>query len=79
MNKILLPFIILLFSATIATGQTTQKKMSPIQKDQAAKADVYITNLKKKISDSTQFVIKDTASIAIRQERRCWFKNKKSS
>lgn len=79
MNRIVLPFAMLLFSATIVTGQTAQKKMSPLQREQAAKADVYITNLKKKISDSTQFVMKDTATIAIKQERKCWFKNKKSS
>lgn len=79
MNKIFLPIIFLLFSATMASGQTTQKKMSPLQREQAAKADVYITNLKKKISDSAQFVMKDTATIAIKQERKCWFRNKKSS
>ncbi len=79
MNKIFLPIIFLLFFATMASGQATQKKMSPLQREQAAKADVYITNLKKKISDSTQFVMKDTATIAIKQERKCWFRNKKSS
>ena len=79
MNKIFLPVIVLLFSAIMASGQTTQKEMGPTQKEQAAKADAYITNLKRKISDSTQFVIKDTATIAIKQERKCRFKNKKSS
>ena len=78
MNKILLPIIFLLFSAAMANAQTTEKRMSPMQKEQAAKADVYIANLKKKISDSTQFVIKDSATIAIKQEKNCRFKKKKS-
>ncbi|SFQ43555.1 hypothetical protein [Parafilimonas terrae] len=78
MNKILLSIIFLLFSAVMANAQTTEKRMSPMQKEQAAKADVYIANLKKKISDSTQFVIKDSATIAIKQEKNCRFKKKKS-
>jgi hypothetical protein len=79
MNKAVLPFAIFLFSAVIATAQTSQKSMAPLQKEQAAKADVYIINSKKKISDSLQFVIKDSATVATQPGKRYLFRNKKSS
>lgn len=79
MNKAVLPFAIFLFSAVIATAQTSQKSMTPLQKELAAKADVYIVNSKKKISDSLQFVIKDSATVATKPGKRYLFRNKKSS
>jgi hypothetical protein len=50
-NKI--PFVALMMcSASMATAQHDKNKMSDAQKAQAAKADVYVINSKKKIIDS---------------------------
>ena len=78
-NKSLL-IILFILSASIAMAQNATRTMSDTQKAQAAKADVYIINSKKKITDSFTTTFKDTA-IATKKLKKhsCLKRNKKSS
>jgi len=66
-------------SAVIAQNDTTHK-MSDTQKAQAAKADAYIINSKKKIKDSFTTTFKDTTAATQKSKNKsCLKRNKKSS
>jgi len=78
-NKILLP-VLMMFSVTILNAQSTDNKMSDVQKTQAANADVYIVNSNKKITDSFNTTAKDTTAVTKKTKKKFWCKrNKKSS
>jgi len=66
-----------ILSATITIAQNNKSRMTDSQKAQAAKADVYIINSKKKITDSLT-TKKDTTAIAPKK-KNCVKPNKKSS
>jgi hypothetical protein len=77
-NKILLVVLLIIFSENMAIAQNDKNKMSNTQKTQAAKADVYIINSKKKITDSLT-TNKDTTA-AVKTKKKSHVKgNKKSS
>ena len=66
-------------SVVLAQNDTTHK-MSDTQKAQAAKADVYIINSKKKITDSFTTTFKDTTAVTKKLKKKsCLKRNKKSS
>lgn len=67
---------VFMFLSGVVLAQSNKPKMSDAQKAQAAKADVYIVNFKKKIKDSTT-TRRDTT--AIRSKRNNTKPNKKSS
>lgn len=72
----------LLTLATAASkAQTSDNKMSDTQKEQAAKADVFIVNSKKKVIDSFTVAGKDSATTTKKSKNRscCSKHNKKSS
>ncbi len=78
-NKMVNLLMMFVFSSGIAMAQNNEHKMSDTQKAQAAKADVYIINSKKKIKDSLTTANKDT-TVAIKNKRNhCIRHNKKSS
>jgi len=77
-NKILLVVLLIIFSGNMAIAQNDKNKMSDTQKAQAAKADAYIINYKKKITDSLT-TNKDTTA-AVKTKKKSHVKgNKKSS
>ena len=59
-NKMINLLMLFVFSSGIGMAQNNEHKMSDTQKAQAAKADVYIINSKKKIKDSLTTADKDT-------------------
>ena len=63
--------------ATITMAQNDKSKMTDTQKAQAAKADVYIINSKKKITDSLT-TKKDTVVAPAPKKKSCMKRNKKS-
>jgi hypothetical protein len=78
-NKSLLMMLFIL-SASVVMAQNDTDKMSNAQQAQAAKADVYIINSKKKITDSFTTTFKDTAVVIKKSKQRsCLKRNKKSS
>lgn len=79
-NKILLTMLLSL-AAALTKAQNNDQKMSDTQKEQAAKADVFIVNSKKKIIDSFTVAGKDSVTTTKKSKNRsCGSKrNKKSS
>jgi hypothetical protein len=78
-NKSLLIMLFTLF-ASVVMAQNDTHKMSDTQKAQAAKADVYIINSKKKITDSFTTTLKDTTTATKKLKKpSCLKRNKKSS
>ena len=79
-NKSLL-IMLFVFSASVTMAQNdTDHKMSDTQKTQAAKADVYIINSKKKIKDSLTTTVKDTTAATKKLKKKpCLKRHKKSS
>jgi hypothetical protein len=72
-------FFVLSASVGMAQNDTTLK-VNDTQKAQAAKADVYIINSKKKIKDSFTTTFKDTTAITKKAKKKPSLKhNKKSS
>jgi hypothetical protein len=70
---------VLAASVGMAQNDSTHK-MSDTQKAQAAKADVYIINSKKKIKDSFTTTFKDTTAATQQSKKKsCLKRNKKSS
>jgi hypothetical protein len=59
-NKIFFFSILFLLSANLAMAQMDQHTMTDKQKAQAAKADAYLINSKKKIADSLTAKRKDS-------------------
>ena len=79
-NKSLLIMLFVLSASVVMAQNNTTHKMSDTQKAQAAKADVYIINSKKKIKDSFTTTFKDTAAVTKKLKKQCRLKhNKKSS
>jgi hypothetical protein len=77
-NKNLLAAFLILFSTNMTIAQTDKNKMSDTQKIQAAKADVYIIDSKKKITDSLT-TNRDTTAAKKTKKKSCIKGNKKSS
>ena len=79
-NKILFAMLLTL-AGTVAKAQNNDHKMSDTQKEQAAKADVFIINSKKKVIDSFTIAGKDSVTIVKKSKNRscCSKRNKKSS
>ncbi len=73
--------MLFVLSASVAMAQNdSMHKMTDTQKIQAAKADVYIINSKKKIKDSSTTTFKDTVMVTKKLKKRsCVKRNKKSS
>ena len=73
--------MLFVLSASVVMAQNdTTHKISDTQKVQAAKADVYIVNSKKKITDSFTTAFKDTTVVTKKlKQRSCLKRNKKSS
>lgn len=73
--------MLFVLSASVAMAQNdSMHKLTDTQKIQAAKADVYIINSKKKIKDSITTTVKDTAVAEKKLKKRsCVKRNKKSS
>ena len=69
--------MLFILSATVAMAQNDKHKMTDTQKAQAAKADVFIVNSKKKIKDSLT-TNRDT-SATISKKKSGVKPNKKSS
>jgi hypothetical protein len=79
-NKSLLIMLFILSASVVTAQNDTSSKMSNTQKAQAAKADVYIINSKKKITDSFTTAFKDTSAATKKSKKRtCLKRNKKSS
>jgi hypothetical protein len=79
-NKILLIMLFVLSASVVMAQNDTTHKMSDTQKAQAAKADVYIINSKKKIKDSFTLTFKDTTTATKKSKKKsCLKRNKKSS
>lgn len=77
-NKSLL-ILLFVFSATVVMAQNDVHKMSDSQKAQAAKADVYIINFDKKITDSFTTMVKDTSAVVKKSKKQsCSKRNKKA-
>lgn len=76
-NKILL-VLLLSLAVTVTKAQNNDNKMSDTQKEQAAKADVFIVNSKKKVVDSFTITAKDTAAIKHSKKKGCSKRNKKA-
>lgn len=78
-KSLLVMLFVLAASVGMAQNDTTHK-MSDTQKAQAAKADVYIINSKKKIKNSLITTFKDTTAITKKAKKKPSLKhNKKSS
>jgi len=78
-NKILLA-ILLLLSVTLVKAQNNDHKMTETQRADAAKADVFISNSGKKITDSFTIAKKDSAAATKKSKKHsCTKRNKKSS
>ena len=79
-NKSLLVMLFIFSALAVMAQNDTTHKMSDTQKAQAAKADVYIINSKKKITDSFTTTFKDTSAATKKSKKRtCLKRNKKSS
>lgn len=79
-NKIFFFSILFLLSASFAMAQNDPHKMTDTQKAQAAKADVYLINSKKKIADNLTTKRKDSTVAAEKLKKKNHRKaNKKSS
>ena len=79
-NKSLLVMLFIFSALAVMAQNDTTHKMSDTQKAQAAKADVYIINSKKKITDSFTATFKDTTTVTKKSKQRsCLKRNKKSS
>jgi hypothetical protein len=79
-NKTLLVMLFILPASLVMAQNDTTHKMSDMQKAQAAKADVYIINSKKKITDSFTTTYKDTTTVTKKSKKHsCLKRNKKSS
>jgi hypothetical protein len=74
-NKSLFIVMLFILFANVAMAQNDKHKMTDTQKAQAAKADVYIINSKKKIADSLTTRKDSTTSKKNKSAKR----NKKSS
>jgi hypothetical protein len=78
--KRLLISMFLILSGGIAMAQNDQHKMSDTQKSQAAKADVYIIDSKKKIADTLTTAMRDTTKLLKSSKKKyCGKRHKKSS
>ena len=77
-TKSILLAVSFILCATITMAQNDKNKMTDTQKAQAAKADVYIINSKKKITDSLT-TRKDTIVTVAPKKKSCVKPNKKSS
>ena len=78
-NKILFAMLLSL-AAAVTKAQNNDNKMSDTQKEQAAKADVFIINSKKKVVDSFTIAGKDSVTTTKKSKNRsCLKRNKKSS
>lgn len=73
--------MLFVLSASVAMAQNdSMHKLTDTQKIQAAKADVYIINSKKKIKDRITTIVKDTTVATKKLKKRsCVKRNKKSS
>jgi len=79
-GKVLFFSILFLLPASFAMAQNDQHTMTDTQKEQAAKADVYLINSKKKIADSLITTGKDSTVAAEKLKKKNHRKaNKKSS
>lgn len=67
-----------MFCATLTKAQNDKHKMTDTQKAQAAKADVYIINSKKKMADSLT-TKRDSTAAMTPKKKSCAKRNKKSS
>lgn len=77
-NKSLL-VMLFIFSASVVMAQNDNHNMSDTQKAQAAKADVYIINSKKKITDSFTTTFKDTTVVTKKSKQQSSLKRSKKS
>ena len=77
-NRILFATLLTLVAAT-SKAQTGNDKMSDTQKEQAAKADAFIVNSRKKVVDSFTTAAKDSTAIKQTKKKSCLRRNKKSS
>jgi len=77
-NKSLL-VMMLLFPAVAIQAQSNEQKMNDTQKAQAAKADVYIINSQKKITDSAAITFKDSTAATKPSKKKCCLKRKKKA
>ena len=85
-NRTLL-LVLLMFSTAVLNAQNNDNKMTEAQKEQAAKADAFIIDSNKKITNSFSFTAKDTATVikdsamaSKKSKKKCLSKrNKKSS
>jgi hypothetical protein len=75
----ILPAMLLMLSATVAMAQNNDHKMTETQKADAAKADVFINNSEKKMTDSFNVTKKDSAAVIKKSKKRSCKSNKKSS
>lgn len=79
-NKSLLIMLLILSASAVMAQHDTTDKLSNTQKLEAAKADVYIVDAKKKITDSFTTTLKDTTAVAKKSKKKpCLKRNKKSS
>ena len=78
-NRIFFFSILFLFSANFAMAQNDPHKMTDTQKEQAAKADMYLINSKKKIADSLITTGKDSAVAAEKLKKKNDRKHHKKS
>ena len=75
----ILPAMLLLLSATVAKAQNNAHTLTETQKADAAKADVFINNSEKKMTDSFTVSKKDSTAVIKKSKKRSCKKNKKSS
>jgi len=75
----ILPALLCMLFATVARAQTNDHKMTEKQKSDAAKADVFISNSGKKVTDSFTIAEKDSAAVIKKSKKHTCKKNKKSS
>ena len=79
-NKSLPVMLFVLFGSVVMAQSDTTIKMTNTQKAQAAKADVYIINSKKKITDNFTTTFKDTNMATKKLKKKsCAKRHKKSS
>ena len=78
-NKNLLVMLFMLSASAVMAQNDTTHKMGDTQKTQAAKADVYIINSKKKIKDSFTTTFKDTTAVTKKLKKQCCLKRNKKA
>ena len=78
-NKSLLAMLFVLAVSVVMAQNDTTHKISDTQKAQAAKADVYIINSKKKIKDSFTTTFKDTTTATKKSKKQSCLKQKKKT